>query len=223
MSSDIVSIKGTRNGLLIILDPNHDYEDIKKTLLSKMESARGFFKGAKFTLSQGHQEIPVNQKDELESICQQYGLIPNTDKAASININKIAEINTGISKPGRKITHVSAQSDIGEAALLVKRSLRSGQRITHEGHIIVLGDIHPGAEVISGGNVLVIGSCRGMVHAGAGGNASAKIIARRLEPTSLSIAGKRLSQELSKTMPNKCQVVRLSGSNFVFEKLQTGR
>ena len=223
MSSDIVSIKGTRNGLLIILDPNHDYEEIKKTLLSKMESARGFFKGAKFTLSQGNQEIPATQKEELESICLKYGLIPNTGKAASINSNNITEINPGISKPGRKTTSVSAQSDLGEAAMLVRRSLRSGQRITHESHIIVLGDIHPGAEVISGGNVLVIGSCRGMVHAGAGGNASAKIIARRLEPTSLSIAGKRLSQELSKTMPNKCQVVRLSGQNFVFEKLQTGR
>lgn len=223
MSSDIVSIKGTRNGLLIMLDPNHDYEEIRKTLLNKMESARGFFKGAKFTLSQGRQEIPVNQKDELERICQQYGLIPNTDKAASIKTNENTEYNNDISKPVRKTTHVSAQSDIGEAALMVRRSLRSGQRITHEGHIIVLGDIHPGAEVISGGNVLVIGSCRGMVHAGAGGNASAKVIARRLEPTSLSIAGKRLSQELSKTLPNECQVVRLSGSNFVFEKFQPGR
>jgi septum site-determining protein MinC len=188
-----------------------------------MESARGFFKGAKFTLSQGHQEIPANQKDELESICQQYGLIPNTDKVASIKTSVITDLNTDISKPERKMTSVSAQSDIGEAALMVRRSLRSGQRITHEGHIIVLGDIHPGAEVISGGNVLVIGSCRGMVHAGAGGNSSAKVIARRLDPTSLSIAGKRLSQELSKSMPNECQVVRLSGTNFVFEKLHTGR
>lgn len=222
MSSDIVSIKGTRNGLLIILDPNHDYEEIRKTLLSKMESARGFFKGAMFTLSQGNLDIPANQRDELESICQQYGLIPNTGKAASIKTNEITEYDTDISKPVRKTTRVSAQSDIGEAALLVRRSLRSGQRITHEGHIIVLGDIHPGAEVISSGNVLVIGSCRGMVHAGAGGNALAKVFARRLEPTSLSIAGNRLSQELSKTMPKECQVVRLSGSNFVFEKLQTG-
>jgi septum site-determining protein MinC len=223
LSSDIVSIKGTKNGLLIILDPNHDYEDIKKTLLRKMESARGFFKGAKFTLTQGQQEIPANQKYELESICQQYGLIPNTGKAASIKTNNITEIDTGVTKPRRKITSVSAQSDIGEAALLVRRSLRSGQRITHESHIIVLGDIHPGAEVISGGNVLVIGSCRGMVHAGAGGNASAKVIARRLEPTSLTIAEKRLSQELSKTVPKECLVVRLSGPNFVFEKFQAGR
>ncbi len=222
MSSDIVSIKGTRNGLLIIIDPNCDYEEIRKTLLRKMESARGFFKGAMFTLSQGHQEIPASQRDELESICQQYGLIPNTGKAASIKTNEITEYDTDISKPACKTTSVSAQSDIGEAALLVRRSLRSGQRITHEGHIIVLGDIHPGAEVISNGNVLVIGSCRGMVHAGAGGNVLAKIIARRLEPISLSIAGNRLSQELSKTMPKECQVVRLSGTNFVFEKLQTG-
>lgn len=216
MGSDLVSIKGTRNGLLILLDPSRDYEEIRKTLLSKMESARGFFKGAKFSLSQGHQEIPVNQKDELENICRQYGLIPNSDKAAPIRI--VHKEN-----PAPKITRVTAKPEIGEDALMVRRSLRSGQRITHEGHIVILGDIHPGAEVISGGNVLVIGSCRGMVHAGAGGNRSAKVIARRLNPTSLSIAEKRLSPETSKTMPKECQVAKLSGQNFIFEKYQPGR
>lgn len=223
MNNDIVSIKGTRTGLLILIDPNHEFEEIKKTLHSKMESARGFFKDAKFTLSQGEQEISANQRAELENICRQFGLIPNTEKAASIMTDKIAAINTGISKPVRKISRSSAHSDIGEAALMVRRSLRSGQRVTYDSHIIVLGDVHPGAEVISGGNVLVIGSCRGTVHAGAGGNESAKVIARRLEPTSLSIAGKRLGSDISKSKLNECQVARLSGQNFVFEKFQPGR
>jgi septum site-determining protein MinC len=192
VSSDIVSIKGTRNGLLILLDPNHEFEEIKRTLLSKMESARGFFKGAKFNLSQGEQEIPADQRAELENICRQFGLIPNTEKAASIKTDKIATIDTGISKPVRKISRSPAPSDIGEAALMVRRSLRSGQRVTHDSHIIVLGDVHPGAEVISGGNVVVIG-------------------------------GKRLSSEISKSMLNECQVARLSGHNFIFEKFQPGR
>lgn len=208
MSSDLVSIKGTRNGLLILLDPNRDYEEIRQTLMSKMESARGFFKGAKFSISQGSNEIPVNQKDELENICRQYGLIPNKDKAAPVQ------------KEGKasEASRFSAKPEIGEAALMVRRSLRSGQRVTHEGHIIVLGDVNPGAEVISGGNVMVIGNCRGMVHAGAGGNRSAKVIARRLNPTSLSIAEKRLNPEISESLLNEYQTVRLSGQNFIFEK-----
>jgi len=223
VSSDIVSIKGTRNGLLILLDPSHEFEDIKKTLLSKLELSRGFFKGAIFTLSQGQQEIPADQKDELEGICLQYGLIPNPDKAASKKTEEIASIIADISKPARKNTHAPAQTDIGEAALMVRRSLRSGQRVVHKGHIIVLGDVHQGAEVISGGNVVVIGSCRGIVHAGAEGNKSAFVVARKLDPTTLSIAERRLSPEGSKSIPNDCQIAKLSGQNFVFEKYQPGR
>ncbi|MDD2553268.1 MAG: septum site-determining protein MinC [Desulfotomaculaceae bacterium] len=216
MSSDLVSIKGTRNGLLILLDPNRDYEEIRQTLMSKMESARGFFKGAKFSISQGPNEIPIKQKDELVNICRQYGLIPNTDKAALVRImqkeRKTSEAARGSTKP-----------EIGEAALMVRRSLRSGQRVTYEGHIIVLGDVNPGAEVISGGNVMVIGNCRGMVHAGAGGNRLAKVIARRLNPTSLSIAENKLSPEISKSMVSEYQAVRLSGQEFIFEKYMPGR
>ena len=223
MSSDIVSIKGTRNGLLILLDPNYEFEEIRKTLLSKLESSRGFFKDAKFTLSQGHQVIPADQKDELESICRQYGLIPNPDKDASIKTEKIAAIITDISKPAHNITHAPAKSEMGEAALMVRRSLRSGQRVVHQGHIIVLGDVHQGAEVISGGNVVVIGSCRGIVHAGAEGNKAAFVVARKLDPTTLSIAERRLSPEGSKSIPSDCQIAKLSGQNFVFEKYQPGR
>lgn len=224
MGSDLVSIKGTRNGLLILLDPNKDYDEIRKTLTSKMESARGFFKGAKFSLSQGPNEIPVKQKDELENICRQYGLIPNTDKAKPIRFAPVPkEKPAAAPTPVPIVTRAPAKPDIGEAALMVRRSLRSGQRITHESHIVVLGDVNPGAEVISGGNVMVVGSCRGMVHAGAGGDRSAKVIARKLKPTSLSIAEKRLSAEISKTIPDECQTVRLSGQNFIFEKYVPGR
>ncbi|MDD4334902.1 MAG: septum site-determining protein MinC [Desulfotomaculaceae bacterium] len=216
MASDSVSIKGTRNGLLILLDPNRDYEEIRQTLMSKMESARGFFKGAKFSISQEPNEIPVKQKNELENICRQYGLIPNTDKAAPVRIVQKE-------RKAPETSRFSAKPKMGEAALMVRRSLRSGQRVTNEGHIIVLGDVNPGAEVISGGNVMIIGSCRGMVHAGAGGNRSAKVIARRLNPTCLSIAENRFSPETAQSMLNEYQTVRLSGQNFIFEKYMPGR
>ncbi len=216
MASDLVCIKGTRNGLLILLDPNKDYDEIRQTLRTKMESARGFFKGAKFSLSQGPDEIPVKQKDELENICRQYGLIPSKEIAAPARI-MWKERNAPAS------TRPAAKPEIGEAALMVGRSLRSGQSVVNDGHIVVLGDVNPGAEVVSGGDIMVIGSCRGTIHAGAWGNRSAKVIARRLSPTSLSIAGTRLSPEKTKPMQNQYFTVRLSGEDFIFEKYMPGR
>jgi len=215
VGNEMVSIKGTKNGLVIVFDPNREFEEIRNTLLSKMESSKGFFKGAKFSIFQGPQEIPTSQKNELENICRQFGLVPNNDKQAVFK--------TETTKNPFKIPRVAVQPDAGEAALMVKRSLRSGQRIVYPGHIVVLGDVHPGAEIVSGGSILVMGSCRGTVHAGADGNRTAKVVARRLAPTSLSIADWRHHPERPGVTPDDCQVARLSGAKIIFEKFQAGR
>ena len=73
-------------------------------------------------------------------------------------------------------------------SLLIKKSLRSGQRIKFPGNIIVQGDVNPGAEVIAGGNVIVMGTLWGVVHAGADGDKNASILAFQLRPTQLRIS-----------------------------------
>jgi len=215
VGNEMISIKGTKNGLVIVLDPNHNFEDIRKTLLNKMESSRGFFKGAKFSIFQGSQGIPDNQKNELEDICRQFGLVLNKD-------SHTAHIKEPTKSPSRS-PRIAPQTNNGEAALMVKRSLRSGQRIVYPKHIVVLGDVHPGAEIVSGGSILIMGSCRGTVHAGAHGDRTAKIVARRLEPISLSIADARHQPDRTGANAEHCQAARLSGTRIIFEKFQPGR
>lgn len=72
--------------------------------------------------------------------------------------------------------------------VLIQRTLRSGQSIFYPGNVVVLGDVNPGAQVTATGDVIVVGALRGMVHAGAGGNEAAVVVAFRLEPTQLRIA-----------------------------------
>jgi septum site-determining protein MinC len=213
----MVVFKGTRNGLVIVLDPSREYEDIRNNLLKKMESAKGFFKGAKFSFFNGQQDIPANQKNELENICRQFGLVPNAvEDQAVLSTNFPA-----VSKRQAPCT-TKAVPSLGEAAFMVKRSLRSGQRVNYPGHVVVLGDIHPGAEVVSGGNVLVLGNCRGLVHAGAGGDRSAKVIALRLAPTVICIADRRHAPDRDKQEPGP-RLARLSGQEIVFEEYHSGR
>lgn len=73
-------------------------------------------------------------------------------------------------------------------ACMVRRTLRSGQRISYEGSIVVLGDVNAGAEVVAGGDVVVLGSLRGVAHAGARGRTDACIIALKMAATQLRIA-----------------------------------
>ncbi|HHW08898.1 MAG TPA: septum site-determining protein MinC [Firmicutes bacterium] len=75
-----------------------------------------------------------------------------------------------------------------EPALLLKRTLRSGQRIDFDGNVVVVGDVNPGAVITCTGDIVVIGTLRGVAHAGAGGNTKAQVVAFRLEPTQLRIA-----------------------------------
>jgi septum site-determining protein MinC len=76
-----------------------------------------------------------------------------------------------------------------ETALVVTKTLRSGQAVRHDGDVILLGDVNPGAEVIAAGHIVVMGALRGLAHAGCTGNRSAFVAAVRLRPTQLRIAG----------------------------------
>lgn len=71
---------------------------------------------------------------------------------------------------------------------LVRRTLRSGQRVRSRGNVVVLGDVNPGAEIIADGHVVVLGALRGVVHAGARGDCGATVTALSLLPTQIRIA-----------------------------------
>lgn len=73
--------------------------------------------------------------------------------------------------------------------LLIKRTLRSGQKINFDGNVVIVGDVNPGAEVVAAGHVIVMGQLRGVVHAGAAGDENAVVMALKLLPTQLRIAG----------------------------------
>lgn len=74
------------------------------------------------------------------------------------------------------------------AVLMMKQTLRSGQRVCHRGHLVIIGDVNPGAELVADGDITVWGALRGMAHAGAGGNTNAEIRALKFDPIQLRIA-----------------------------------
>jgi septum site-determining protein MinC len=75
-----------------------------------------------------------------------------------------------------------------ERTLLIRRHLRSGQRIRFAGNVVVLGDVNPGAEIEATGDIVVMGTLRGLAHAGSGGDTNRIITAFRVAATQLRIA-----------------------------------
>ena len=72
--------------------------------------------------------------------------------------------------------------------LYIQRTLRSGQSITAEGNIVVIGDVNPGSEIKAKGDITVWGVLGGIAHAGAGGNKYARIRALKMHAIQLRIA-----------------------------------
>jgi septum site-determining protein MinC len=91
-------------------------------------------------------------------------------------------------KPDAAVVSPPTEEISGDGAMFVRRTVRSGQRLRHDGDICIVGDVNAGAEVVAGGDVVVWGSLRGMVHAGASGNDKAVICALILAPIILRIA-----------------------------------
>ncbi|HEY9783805.1 MAG TPA: septum site-determining protein MinC [Candidatus Obscuribacterales bacterium] len=72
--------------------------------------------------------------------------------------------------------------------LYLKQTLRSGQTVSHRGHLVIVGDVNPGAEVMAEGDITVWGALRGIAHAGITGNARSEIRALKLQPIQIRIA-----------------------------------
>ena len=72
--------------------------------------------------------------------------------------------------------------------LYIHRTLRSGQSISSEGNIVIIGDVNPGAEIIAKGDITVWGILGGIAHAGSDGNTYSRIRALKLNAIQLRIA-----------------------------------
>jgi septum site-determining protein MinC len=73
--------------------------------------------------------------------------------------------------------------------LYINQTLRSGQTVSYDGNILIIGDAHPGSEIIAGGDITVWGILGGIAHAGNNGNITSKVRALKLNAIQLRIAG----------------------------------
>lgn len=73
--------------------------------------------------------------------------------------------------------------------LYLQQNLRSGQTMSYDGNIVLIGDANPGSEIIAKGDITIWGILGGIAHAGARGNDCAKIRALKLNAIQLRISG----------------------------------
>jgi septum site-determining protein MinC len=88
-----------------------------------------------------------------------------------------------------KLTLMSAEEAATAPGLLFTGTLRGGQRLEHDGDVIITGHANTGSEIAASGHVVVLGWLKGTVHAGCRGDESMSICARSFESEQVKIAG----------------------------------
>lgn len=178
-----VALKGTREGLILYLDPAADFGVLIAELSKLLKESVQFLQGASVRCYAGDKELTEDEHTRLESVLKEQKLnlagwlTPEEVKAQSksrATVDRGARLGDGSMTEGN--------------CLFVESTLRSGKSIQFDGHVIVLGDVNPGAEIIATGNIVVLGSLRGVAHAGAAGERKALVNAYHLAPTQLRIA-----------------------------------
>ena len=103
--------------------------------------------------------------------------------------------------------------------LLVRRHMRSGQRVHYQGNVVVLGDVNPGAEIVATGDIVVMGVLRGLAHAGAAGDSARVVAAFRLEATQLRIASHITRAPEGDRPPEVPEVAQVRDGQMVLDNL----
>lgn len=197
-----IQIKGILEGLLITLEEGA-WPEVQVALLKHLDDQAEFLhsgnrkESPRLALDVGSQVLKAAELGDLRDEISERGLTlwavistsAITEQTAQM-LGLATRIHTSRAErhtPAEGVT-LSGGMELAAYAVFVRRTLRSGFKLQHPGHVVVVGDVNPGAEIIAGGDIVVWGRLKGMVHAGAQGDENAIVCALDLSPTQLRIA-----------------------------------
>lgn len=177
--SRLVTIRSSRFGLDIDLDPNVEFEELIRELTAKFRESARFFKGAKMALSFSGRCLSRTEEDEILNIISE-----NTQ----IEILCIIEYNDKNEWMYKSLVERALSDKEKREGQFYRGTLKKGQILESESSIVILGDVELGAQVIAEGSVVIVGGLYGSVHAGASGDRDAFAVALSMQPKRLCIA-----------------------------------
>jgi septum site-determining protein MinC len=220
-----ITIKGIREGLLVTVSDGEGWPEASQALLARIDQKADFFRGARLALAVGARALSAvdlgrlrdalaDRQVNLWAVLSESPLTQKTAQTLGLNV----ALPTSAPQAAQPEVEMDSE-EAGEAAALVRRTLRSGRSIRHRGHVVVIGDVNPGAEIVAGGDIVVWGRLRGIAHAGADGNSQAVVCALDLSPTQLRIASHIAISPARKDEP-KPEMARVKEGQIVAERWQ---
>ncbi len=209
-----VIIKGNKHGIVVVMDENIAFADLKDALAEKFRSASKFFDKANMAVTFEGRKLTADEEKEVLDIIA---------KNSSLNIICVIDNDQLKDDYYKKVVDEKLEELSAHTGQFYKGTLRSGQVLESETSIIILGDVNPGARVISKGNVVVLGCLKGLVFAGAGGNQDSFVVALDMTPMQIRISDViARSTEAVQLKPSKNvdpKIAFVEDNNIYIEKL----
>ena len=177
MNNSVV-IKGNKYGIVVQMDKNIPFIQLKQDLAEKFKSAAKFFDKANMAVSFEGRNLTTDEEKEILRIISEN---------SQLNIVCVIDTDEMREKMFKRAVEDKLEELSAHTGQFYKGTLRSGQMLDSESSIIILGDINPGASVVAKGNIIVLGSLKGNVYAGANGNSDAFVVALEMAPIQIRI------------------------------------
>jgi len=191
-----VTIKGTKSGIILVLDAEVSFEDLKKEVAVKFDEASGFLGNNKMGLIIRGRTLSESEEDEIVDIINNHSQLKivciideESEKErlfSSVNISENENVDS--IQSDEPVISQEIVDDYANNALVYNGNLRSGQDVSCKQSVVILGDVKPGANVVSYGSIFILGELRGNAFAGAGGDKDAFVMALALNPLQVRIA-----------------------------------
>ncbi len=193
--SQTVTIKGTKSGIILVLDKDISFTELRSEIAVKFQEASSFLGKNKMGLIIRGRRLSDNEQAEVVNIITNNSNLTITciidEESATERLFNVERQEKALEEKTAALTEqvsANAQTLPDNSALIYSGNLRSGQDISCEQSIVILGDVKPGGSVTSYGSIFILGELRGNAFAGAGGDQSAIIMALKLDPLQVRIA-----------------------------------
>ncbi len=174
-----VIIKGNKYGIVVVLNPEVPFEDLKLIIAEKFRESSKFFENAKMAISfEGRKLTNEEQRDILDVIGEN----------ADMHIVCVMDNDEELQDKFQQTVEQKLMELSNNTGQFYKGILRSGASVEFETSVIIIGDVNHGARVVSKGNIIVLGSLKGTAFAGATGNTNSFVVALDMNPTQIRIA-----------------------------------
>ncbi|RDW19311.1 septum site-determining protein MinC [Oceanobacillus arenosus] len=203
----LVTIKGTREGLILFIDETCSFNEAITELHDKINSSKPKHDEpiVSVTVKLGNRYLKTEHEERLREIIS----IENRFEIYAIESDVILKEDA---------LRWKENSDVK----IVNRIIRSGQVLNISGDLLLIGDVNPGGKVIATGNVYIMGNLYGIAHAGVNGDQNAFIIASYMKPTQLRIANyiSRAPDYESEGVYMECGVIDDEQDKIIIDRLQ---